>query len=507
MINYRDFRVLWLLVAVSASSSSADYEYTPVEDPLQSVWDRLDNLSQEIFKVFQEKLENQFQQLQREMNEKLESVKSKVEVKTSAINNNIMNNLGHVDNKMAEINRTITSWMQNYYDGHVRNDLDEARRKIEEHVDVKISALENKFVGNINILMNLLAGNASRSSGSLLPSDATVPAGSSALVEQRISNTVTTAVTSLESNLRDQLTHISNVVTSSHSIVDTINTHVSKINDKLSSGDGETGTGTHSCLNDSIAIELISTLEKARETPGFLPRDCSDHHWQQPEAPTGVFQIYPTMDSKAPISAFCEMGDENAKETGGWTVILRRRNTTFGLTNFNRTWAEYRQGFGIPGEGEWWFGLGALHALTYRQPYEVRFLMHDIERGYFHASYSNFRVEDETRNYRLIVNGFTGNVSQDALSTKHHGSPFSTFDRDNDQLSSVNCAVSNSGGWWFNSCYYTTLTAPFPTSANRDAKTIRWLNDNNLWLVLDDVVLMARPAGYSARFNAHLHGE
>lgn len=39
---------------------------------------------------------------------------------------------------------------------------------------------------------------------------------------------------------------------------------------------------------------------------------------------------------QAPVYSYCDMGESGAKETGGWTVILRRRNSTFGLVNFNR---------------------------------------------------------------------------------------------------------------------------------------------------------------------------
>ncbi|XP_063595455.1 fibrinogen-like protein 1 [Penaeus indicus] len=236
--------------------------------------------------------------------------------------------------------------------------------------------------------------------------------------------------------------------------------------------------------------------------PTNLPRDCSDVHWYNPSSPSGVYEVFPTLDVKSSVSAWCAMGDLSQKESGGWTVILRRRNTTWGLLDFNRTWDEYTQGFGNPGEGEWWFSLDALHALTYRQPYEIRFLIHDIEQGSFVAHYTTFRVEDEGHQFRLIVDGFSGNISQDAFKTKHHGRSFSTWDRDNDNWDKGSCAINNGGGWWFNACHYTTLTAPFPTSQDRDAKTIRWLNGES-WLVLDDVTIEVRPNNYALRFNAH----
>lgn len=509
----------WLafLVATRASAASPSaYENTAVEDPLQPIWNRLDNLSGEILRGFQAKLEEQLQQVRDNMEEKYKSIVAQVDTKTSAINNNIMNKFVQMQTKFSEANTNMTAWITNFYTQHMRNDADDAVRKLEEHVDVKVSASENKLKEYINTLIGPSGGQSSGSSD--------INASSGRAMEHRLMGQVTNLINSMEAGVKEQLTGIAGNVISSGDVLETINTHVSKINEKLApEGDNEggngcstlvdkvsellqqTGSSTSPCsgLNDETVHELTSVLEAVRETPGFLPRDCSDYHWHQPEAPSGVFKIYPTMDSKTPVSAWCEMGQDNAKENGGWTVILRRRNTTWNLIDFNRTWSEYRAGFGMPGEGEWWYGLDSLHALTYRQPYEVRILMHDIELGYFQAMYSTFRVEDESRQYRLIIAGFKGNVSSDALSSKHNGSPFSTYDRDNDQWSG-NCAVSNSGGWWFNSCHHATLTAPFPASGNRDAKTIRWLK-NDLWLVLDDVTVMVRPANYASRFRAHVN--
>ncbi|KAK7063064.1 Fibrinogen-related domains (FReDs) [Halocaridina rubra] len=226
-------------------------------------------------------------------------------------------------------------------------------------------------------------------------------------------------------------------------------------------------------------------------------RDCSAILWINPQNQSGVYSIFPTRDIKREVQVWCDMTASSDKggSVGGWTVILRRRNSTSELLNFNRTWSEYRDGFGVPDDtGEWWFGLKWLHMLTYQEPYEILFQMHDIERGYFLAHYSTFRVEDESNQFRLIVDGFSGNVS-DAFKDKHHGMPFSTLDRDNDMCESCNCATNNGGGWWYNVCHWTVLTSMYPTSNDRTAKTIRWLSGT--WLVLDDVTVMIRPNSFS----------
>nr|XP_045590570.1 angiopoietin-related protein 7-like isoform X1 [Procambarus clarkii] len=386
-----------------------------------------------------------------------------------------------------EITKAVQTQMQNHFSSARRDSKD---------LSMKLSALEDKFEHAIDDL------------------------------RLEIIEEIDDKLATVDESVRERLHDLSAVVNSSSDTLAAVNTHLTKLD-----GGAAVAAGLVNCtvLVDRVAevlnvqsstrepqsencsqdpetfldaetmAELKSALGRMRESSAFLPRDCSDLHWQQPEVPSGVFLTYPTMNPKASVSTWCDMGQESAKATGGWNVILRRRNTTWGLIDFNRTWSEYRAGFGMPGEGEWWYGLDSLHALTYRQPYEVRILMHDIEMGYFQAMYSTFRVEDESSNYRLIMDGFSGNVTVDPVATHHHGQPFSTHDRDNDDWTAGNCAATNGGGWWYSRCHRMSLTASFPRSADRNERTIRWLN--NGWLVLDDVTLMIRPAGYGRRFQ------
>ena len=48
--------------------------------------------------------------------------------------------------------------------------------------------------------------------------------------------------------------------------------------------------------------------------------------------------------------------------------------------------------------------------------------------------------------------GFSGNASTDAFGLHHNGAQFSTIDRDNDGLSSGNCAAERGGGFWWRDC-------------------------------------------------------
>ncbi|XP_017967838.1 ryncolin-4-like [Drosophila navojoa] len=67
------------------------------------------------------------------------------------------------------------------------------------------------------------------------------------------------------------------------------------------------------------------------------------------------------------------------------------------------------------------------------------------------ASYSNFRIGNETEGYAIQslgeYSGDAGDGLRESLNQK-----FSTFDRDNDLLHDVNCSKDASGGWWQTNC-------------------------------------------------------
>nr|XP_027239296.1 angiopoietin-related protein 6-like [Penaeus vannamei] len=521
----------------AATTSSHAFNTTLLDDPLEPIWNRLDGLSTDILRDFQSMVAEIVETTSTSLEAKLQKLDTDVSTKFDAINNNVLRKLNEVTNQTTRMDASLRSRNTQYLTS-VRQQIAASYQEVETVLGSKIAALENKVLEHINnkiaslMSFNLTlpqhspsstsASSTTTSSSSSTLSSSTASTALSAEDSQAIVNQLNAKLVAIDAKLEDLADKV-NVATSTLS---TINLHVAKINEREMDADsraqepGVTGGsqgGAQSCqtlvdkmselmdntqLSSDVINELENRLAEMSKIPTNLPRDCSDVHWYNPSSPSGVYEVFPTLDVKSSVSAWCEMGDLSQKESGGWTVILRRRNTTWGFVDFNRTWDDYTQGFGNPGEGEWWFSLDALHALTYRQPYELRFLIRDIEQGVFEAHYNTFRVEDEGHLFRLVVDGFSGNISQDAFKSKHHGRSFSTWDRDHDNWDKGSCAINNGGGWWFNACHYTTLTAPFPTSNDRDAKTIRWLNGET-WLVLDDVTVEVRPNNYALRFNAH----
>lgn len=89
---------------------------------------------------------------------------------------------------------------------------------------------------------------------------------------------------------------------------------------------------------------------------------------------------------------------------GGWTVIQNRRD---GSVDFNRTWQEYREGFGSP-QGEHWLGNAALHALTSAGQHQLRIELEDWHQQKRHATYNNFRVASEAQRWDTLRRQMAG---------------------------------------------------------------------------------------------------
>ncbi|XP_033150142.1 angiopoietin-2-like [Drosophila busckii] len=91
----------------------------------------------------------------------------------------------------------------------------------------------------------------------------------------------------------------------------------------------------------------------------------------------------------------------------GWTVVQRRQD---GSVDFNRTWDEYKNGFGDL-RGEFWLGLEKLHLMTKFQSHELYIQLEDFNHEKRYARYSNFSIASESRFFELLtVGAYRGNA-------------------------------------------------------------------------------------------------
>ncbi|XP_058833865.1 microfibril-associated glycoprotein 4-like [Topomyia yanbarensis] len=143
----------------------------------------------------------------------------------------------------------------------------------------------------------------------------------------------------------------------------------------------------------------------------------------------------------SPFNAYC---DQNSFG-GGWMVIQKRQD---GSVDFNRTMAEYRNGFGNP-RGEYWLGLENLYQLTRRNNYQLLVVMESYDNTPMYAIYNLFRVAGESSGYRLTISGLaSGSSSGDALSI-YSNEVFVTYDTN---LSYSYCSRQWGSGFWHWGC-------------------------------------------------------
>jgi len=129
-----------------------------------------------------------------------------------------------------------------------------------------------------------------------------------------------------------------------------------------------------------------------------------------------------------------------------------------GSNFFNRSWAEFKVGFGVP-SGNYWLGNDQLSRLTLTGRYKLWFNLQSRDTGsWYYAEYSSFRVLSEADNYRMFVSGYSGNAF-DSFGL-HNDLMFTTYDRDNDLMPSGNCATSGGGGFWHRACDAIQINLP-----------------------------------------------
>ena len=156
--------------------------------------------------------------------------------------------------------------------------------------------------------------------------------------------------------------------------------------------------------------------------------------------------VYPIVYGKHGYG-YCDMETDG----GGWLVVLRRAG---GRRSFDKTWKQYKRGFG-PLDRDFWAGLDTLYHLT-RYPTEMRVDLQSENGTWYHAYYETFAVGPESLNYQLFISGYDAEKStiHDSL-LEHNGFPFSTKDRNNMQGGeSAGCFAYfverlGAGGWWY----------------------------------------------------------
>nr|XP_034322235.1 fibrinogen-like protein A isoform X2 [Crassostrea gigas] len=217
------------------------------------------------------------------------------------------------------------------------------------------------------------------------------------------------------------------------------------------------------------------------------PPDCQGV-MKSGETTSGLYVIDPLGGRQRLVTVYCDMEIDN----GGWTAIQRRLS---GTMNFNKTWTEFKNGFGDPANA-YWIGNDVIYHQTNRQPHFLYVIFKLNNGSIFHQKYEDFSIGDESTNYTLHLGGpNTGNLGDSIINpglsdANLNGMSFSTVDRDNDRWNSGNCAALYKGGWWFNEFHFAFLNGPWPP----ENWTIPWYPTILSVSNITEVRMMIKPA-------------
>ncbi|KAM9501333.1 tenascin-R [Clarias gariepinus] len=226
---------------------------------------------------------------------------------------------------------------------------------------------------------------------------------------------------------------------------------------------------------------IVSTSFTTGNRLFAVPQNCAQHLLNG-ELLSGVYTVYINREPSQGLQVYCDMTTDG----GGWIVFQRRQN---GLTDFFRKWSEYRTGFGNL-EDEFWLGLDNLHKITSQGHYELRIDMRNGQEAAY-ANYDRFTIGDSRGLYKIRIGEYNGTAG-DSLSY-HHGRPFSTKDKDNDNAV-TNCAHAYKGAWWYKNCHRVNLNGKYGES--RHSQGINWHMWKGHEFSIPFVEMKTRPYNY-----------
>ncbi|PFX17476.1 Fibroleukin [Stylophora pistillata] len=183
-----------------------------------------------------------------------------------------------------------------------------------------------------------------------------------------------------------------------------------------------------------VMFQMIDGTCKTRESG--IAKNCAELY-KCGQTISDVYTIDP--DGSGAFNVYCDQTTAD----GGWTVIQKRVD---GTVDFNRTWNDYKKGFGNFLIREFWLGLDKIQRLTQnKRENKLRVDLGVTDDKTVYAEYEWFGIENETADYKLHIGKFSSATVKDSLSI-HNGMLFGTWDR---LPADRDCALRLGGGWWY----------------------------------------------------------
>jgi hypothetical protein len=106
-------------------------------------------------------------------------------------------------------------------------------------------------------------------------------------------------------------------------------------------------------------------------------------------------------------NVFCPISPHD-HEHNQWLTIQNRQSNH---VNFNRTWIEYRRGFGdVLNQTNFWIGNENLYWLTNNYQCRLKIELTDWHNETRIGTYELFHIENQNNDYRIQIGGYNGNI-------------------------------------------------------------------------------------------------
>lgn len=234
------------------------------------------------------------------------------------------------------------------------------------------------------------------------------------------------------------------------------------------------------CLHGGTCVPGVNTYT-CNCAPMFVGSQCQTFWCDYAQQQNLMSQAYniPGWPGKL---GYCD------NSSGTTYLVIQRRQD--GSVNFVRNWTQYEQGFGNV-YGEFWFGNWYISQLTASTWWLIRFDLWDWAGVYGWSQYANFSIGVATNNYVLTtaLGAFTGNATENMYGEQ--GMQFTTFDQDHDNCGTCNCAVQQSGAWWYNTCGWANLNGVYNSTVTNQG--IYWANWHGWGYSLKKTEMKIRP--------------
>ena len=152
----------------------------------------------------------------------------------------------------------------------------------------------------------------------------------------------------------------------------------------------------------------------------------------------GMYTIYP--DGQEALRVYCDM------KSGGLTLIMKKRYKKTPYKDFNKSWHEYKVGFGNVFAENYWLGLEHMHKLTKYVRTDLFVELNTVSSANVNESvFTHFSIGPEATGYNLTMLG-----KKDLNIGNFSSVPFITYDKtigDENELKSF--AAYFHAGWWF----------------------------------------------------------